>query len=92
MPVWSALSERADALRRTLPPRPQAAHDRWVWLRELDPEQERQAALLDHLDALCLHLAGRCALGCAAGDPMPSAALEEADGFTGEATLNWRGT
>ncbi|ATL31522.1 hypothetical protein [Streptomyces formicae] len=53
---------------------------------------ERQAALHDHLDALCRSLAGRCALGHAADDPMPSTALEEADGLTGEANLNWRGT
>ncbi|MGV2914689.1 hypothetical protein [Streptomyces alfalfae] len=81
-PVWSALWERADALRRALPDRPADPHGRWQWLRSLDPAQARQAALLDHLDALCLHLAGRHALGYRADDPLPEAALDAADGFT----------
>lgn len=84
-PVWSALSERADALRRALPRRPEAARDRWQWMRSLTPVQARQVALLDHLDTLCLHLAGRHALGYA-DDPLPAAALDAADGFTSEHT------
>ncbi|MCZ1011939.1 hypothetical protein [Streptomyces lydicus] len=81
MPVWNTLAERADALRRALPSRPQTAAERCGWLRSLTPAQARRAALLDRLDALCGHLAGRPALGYSPDDPMPAAALEEAEGF-----------
>lgn len=82
--VWNALTERADAIRRALPPRPADARGRWRWLRSLDEDQARRAALLDRLDALCAHVAGRPALGYDPGDLLPAAALEEADGFTSE--------
>ncbi|WP_406153134.1 hypothetical protein OG217_05465 [Streptomyces sp. NBC_01023] len=49
-------------------------------------DQARRAALLDRLDALCEHVSGRPALGYEPGDPLPAAALEEADGFTDSAT------
>ncbi|WP_435244286.1 hypothetical protein [Streptomyces sioyaensis] len=84
LPVWNALAERADAIRRALPPRPQHARNRWQWLHSLDADQARRAALLDQLDALCVHIAGRPAPGYAPNDPLPAAALEEADGFTNE--------
>ncbi|WP_106976274.1 hypothetical protein [Streptomyces rimosus] len=84
VPVWNALSSRADALRRSLPPRPDAASGRYEWWRALDAEQARRAALLDRLNALCGHLAGRPALGYDPSDPMPDEALEEADGFVSE--------
>lgn len=81
LPVWNILAERADAIRRALPPRPGPALERLAWLRSLSPEQARRAALLDRLDALCGHIAGRPAPGYAPDDPMPDAALEEAEGF-----------
>ncbi|MFI5859308.1 hypothetical protein [Streptomyces parvulus] len=84
LPVWNALAERADTIRRALPPRiGELPHERYWWLRSLNPEQARRAALLDRLDALCGHLAGRPAFGYPADEPIPAAALEEADGFTG---------
>ncbi|MEU7228860.1 hypothetical protein [Streptomyces chrestomyceticus] len=82
LPVWNALAERADALRRALPARPDDAVDRWQWWQGMTAEQQRRAALLERLDALCGHIAGRPALGYAPYDPLPLAALEEADGFT----------
>ncbi|MFI6686651.1 hypothetical protein [Streptomyces sp. NPDC050485] len=82
VPVWNALAERADALRRSLPPRPATAHDRYVWLRTLDAEQARRAALLDRIESLRDHVAGRPALGYAPDVPLPRAALEEVEGFT----------
>ncbi|MGG7574156.1 hypothetical protein [Streptomyces sirii] len=84
VPVRKALADRADSIRRALPPRPVGARSRWAWLRSLDEDQARRAALLDRLDALCAHLAGRPALGYDPGDPLPTAALEESDGFTSE--------
>ncbi|WP_030780766.1 hypothetical protein [Streptomyces sp. NRRL S-920] len=84
--VRQTLVERADTIRRSLPPRPADAQDRHAWLCSLDDDQARRAALLDRLDALCGHLADRPALGYAPGDPLPAAALEEADGFTSETT------
>ncbi|MET9528195.1 hypothetical protein [Streptomyces coeruleorubidus] len=86
LPVWNVLAERADGIRRSLPPRPETALERFAWLRSLNPEQERRAALLAHLDALCGHLAGRPALGYPADDPMPDAALQEAEGFNPQLT------
>lgn len=86
LPVWNTLSARAEALRRDLPPRPAAAAGRFAWLRSLTPEQARDAALLDHLDALCGHLGGKPALGYAADDPLPDAALEAAEGFNPQLT------
>ncbi|MGW0562872.1 hypothetical protein ACWDZ4_20190 [Streptomyces sp. NPDC003016] len=82
--VRDILSERAGALRRALPSRPDTPAGRYAWWRALSPAQQRQAALLDRLDALCGHLAGRPALGYADDDPIPDAALEAADGFTSE--------
>ncbi|WP_167163116.1 hypothetical protein [Streptomyces sp. MBT27] len=81
MPVWNTLSERADQLRRALPPRPESVDGRYRWWRLLDAEQQRQAALLDRLDALCGHLAGRPALGYAPHELLPDDALHEAVGF-----------
>ncbi|WP_433860215.1 hypothetical protein [Streptomyces kronopolitis] len=81
LPVWNTLAERADAIRRALPPRPGTPQGHLRWLRSLTPEQQRRAALLDRLDALCGHIAGRPALGYVADDPMPEAALQEAEGF-----------
>ncbi|MFF4038215.1 hypothetical protein [Streptomyces sp. NPDC001816] len=86
VPVWNTLAARADAIRRCLPPRPETAVERLAWLRSLSPEQARMAVLLDRLDALCGHLAGRPALGCAADDPLPDAALQEAEGFNRQLT------
>lgn len=82
LPVWNALAERADALRRALPARPDDAVQRLTWWQGMTEEQQRQAVLLEHLDALRGHIAGRPALGYAQDDPMPLAALEEAEGFT----------
>lgn len=84
VPVWNALADRADALRRSLPPRPEAAGDRFAWWRTLTPTQARDATALEHLDALCEHIkgSGRPAPGYAPDDPLPEAALEAADGFT----------
>lgn len=81
-PVRAALAARTATVRAGLPPRPVRAVDRFTWLRSLGPGQARDAALLDRLEALAGHLTGRPALGCAAGDPMPTAALEAVDGFT----------
>ncbi|MFC8538047.1 hypothetical protein ACFUJY_29605 [Streptomyces sp. NPDC057249] len=86
LPVWNALAERADGLRRALPDRPENAEERFQWLRALSPAQARRAELLDRLDALCGHLAGRPAPGYAPDDSLPDAALEAADGFCGEET------
>lgn len=86
LPVWNALAERADAIRRALPARPEMAEERLRWLRGLSPEQERRAALLDHLDALCGHIEGRPALGYDPDNPLPDAALEASDGFCGDDT------
>ncbi|MFD0352948.1 hypothetical protein ACFVHW_04250 [Streptomyces sp. NPDC127110] len=84
LPVWNALADRADTLRRSLPPRPDDGPGRFEWSRSLNPAQARRAAVLDRLDALCGHLAGRPAAGYHADDPLPEAALEEADGFTSD--------
>ncbi|MFF8478700.1 hypothetical protein [Streptomyces sp. NPDC015414] len=81
MPVWNILTRRADGIRRDLPPRPEAPTERLAWLRSLNPEQARRAALLDHLDALRGHVTGCPALGYAIDDPMPEPALQEAEGF-----------
>ncbi|MGW2747344.1 hypothetical protein [Streptomyces sp. NPDC001450] len=86
LPVWNTLAERADGIRRSLPARPETAAERLAWLQSLSPEQARRAALLDRLEALCGHLAGRPALGYAADDPMPDAALQEAEGFNRQLT------
>ncbi|MFB6505540.1 hypothetical protein ACFC07_22385 [Streptomyces sp. NPDC056099] len=86
LPVWNTLSERADGIRRALPPRPETPEGRLRWLQSLTPEQQRRAALLDHLDALCGHLDGRPALGYNPDDPMPDAALQEAEGFNSRLT------
>ncbi|MFH9068729.1 hypothetical protein [Streptomyces alboflavus] len=86
LPVWNTLSARAEALRRDLPPRPAAPAGHFAWLRSLTPEQARDAALLDHLDALCGHLDGKPALGYAPDDPLPEAALEAAEGFNPQLT------
>ncbi|MFI2762001.1 hypothetical protein ACH5A3_24555 [Streptomyces echinatus] len=87
MPVWNTLAARAEGIRRALPPRPGTARERLAWLRSLDPEQARHAALLDHLDALCGHISGRRpALGYAADDSLPDAALQEAEGFNRQLT------
>ncbi|MFJ5142986.1 hypothetical protein [Streptomyces sp. NPDC088707] len=82
LPVWNALADRADTIRRALPRRPEGAEERYEWVLSLAPGQARQAALLDRLDALCAHLAGRPMIGCSPADPLPVAALDEADGFT----------
>ncbi|MER5301365.1 hypothetical protein ABT039_18085 [Streptomyces lasiicapitis] len=84
VPVRTALAERADTIRRSLPPRPTDVRARHAWLCSLDEDQARRAALLDQLDALCGHLDGRPAPGYDPGDPLPAAALEEADGFVGQ--------
>ncbi|MFJ3842359.1 hypothetical protein ACIPY6_43745 [Streptomyces sp. NPDC090054] len=81
VPVWHALVNRAGVLRHVLPPCPEDVPGRFAWWRSLSSAQARDAALLDRLDALCGHLAGRPAPGYAADDPLPDAALEEADGF-----------
>ncbi|WP_030558819.1 hypothetical protein [Streptomyces aureocirculatus] len=86
LPVWNTLSARAESLRRALPPRPDAPAARYAWLCSLTPEQARDAALLDHLDALCGHLAGHPALGYDADDPLPDAALQAAEGFNPQLT------
>ncbi|MFH8465989.1 hypothetical protein [Streptomyces sp. NPDC017991] len=87
VPVRNALAQRADAIRSSLPPRPlDDARARLVWLRSLDQDQARRAALLHRLDALCEHVSGSPALGYDPRDPLPAAALEEADGFTDAAT------
>ncbi|MER5482577.1 hypothetical protein ABT024_05085 [Streptomyces sp. NPDC002812] len=83
VPVWNALADRADTLRRALPTRPEDARGRFEWWRSLSAGQARDAALLDRLDALCGHLAGRPALGWCADDLLPVAALDEVDGFLG---------
>ncbi|MEU5239717.1 hypothetical protein ACH4UR_25335 [Streptomyces lydicus] len=64
-----------------MPPRLETAMERYDWLRSLTPAQARRAALLDHLDVLCAHLAGRPALGYSPDDQVPAAALEEAEGY-----------
>jgi hypothetical protein len=81
LPVWNTLAKRADAIRRALPPRPETPQECHHWLQALTSEQARRVALLDHLDALCGHIDGRPALGCNPDDPMPEAALQEAEGF-----------
>ncbi|WP_333779265.1 hypothetical protein [Streptomyces sp. IBSBF 3136] len=81
MPVWNILTERADGIRRDLPLRPETTPECLAWLHALNPEQARRAALLDHLDALRGHVIGCPALGYAVDDPMPDAALQEAEGF-----------
>ncbi|MFF8729355.1 hypothetical protein ACF073_23070 [Streptomyces sp. NPDC015171] len=86
LPVWKTLSGRADAIRRTLPPCPGTAEERHSWLCSLTPEQARHAALLERLDALCEHIAGRPALGYSADNPLPDAALQEAEGFNPQLT------
>ncbi|MFJ9200952.1 hypothetical protein [Streptomyces flaveolus] len=87
VPVWNTLAKRADSIRRALPPRPgELPHERYWWLRSLNPEQARDAALLDRLDALCGHLVGRPALGYPDDEPIPAAALEEAEGFNPQLT------
>jgi hypothetical protein len=86
LPVWNTLAARADGIRRSLPPRPDTSLERFAWMQSLSPEQARSVALLDRLDALCGHLAGRPALGHGADDPMPDAALEEAEGFNPQLT------
>ncbi|MBT2396280.1 hypothetical protein [Streptomyces sp. ISL-100] len=86
VPVRNALAERADAIRSSLPPRPLDTRACFIWLHSLDQDQARRAALLDRLTALCEHVSGRPALGYEPGDPLPAAALEEADGFTDTAT------
>ncbi|MFK0294303.1 hypothetical protein ACIQU6_28055 [Streptomyces sp. NPDC090442] len=83
VPVWNALAERADAIRRSLPPRPNDPHGHYVWLRSLDDDQARRAELLDRLDSLCAHISGRPVPGYASDDPLPVAALDEVDGFIG---------
>ncbi|MFF0754479.1 hypothetical protein [Streptomyces sp. NPDC004267] len=80
-PLQNALAERADTIRQALPARPEGPEERLAWLQALGQEDARQAALLDRLDALCAHLAGRPALGYPADVPIPEAALEEAEGF-----------
>ncbi|MEU1221321.1 hypothetical protein [Streptomyces microflavus] len=80
--VRAALAARVDKLRTSLPARPTTALERFTWWKSLDPGQARDAALLDHLEALCAHLDGRPALGVAPDDPMPEAALDAAEGFT----------
>ncbi|MFJ8752210.1 hypothetical protein ACIREO_23180 [Streptomyces sp. NPDC102441] len=86
VPVRSVLTERAEGIRRTLPPRPSDVRDQYEWLRSLDENQARRAALLDRLDALCGHLSGCPNPGYDPADPLPAEALEEADGFTSETT------
>ncbi|MEU3501588.1 hypothetical protein ABZ726_12700 [Streptomyces hundungensis] len=81
LPVWNAMSERADSLRRALPPRPDDVAGRYEWWRLLDARQQRQAEILGRLDALCGHLAGRPALGYDPAQRLPDAALHEAQGF-----------
>ncbi|WP_370418960.1 hypothetical protein AB8O64_10920 [Streptomyces sp. QH1-20] len=81
----AAITGPARTWRSPVRPRPADAHGRWAWLRSLDEDQAHRAALLDCLDALCAHIAGRPALGDHPGDPLPAAALEEADGFISEA-------
>ncbi|MGW4567670.1 hypothetical protein ACWEN3_36570 [Streptomyces sp. NPDC004561] len=81
MPVWNILTSRADGIRRDLPPCPETTEERLEWLRSLNPEQARLAALLGHLDALRGHITGCPALGYVVDDPMPDAALQEAEGF-----------
>ncbi|MFI1765170.1 hypothetical protein ACH41H_24365 [Streptomyces sp. NPDC020800] len=85
-PVWNALADRAETLRRALPSRPESGSARYQWLRSLSPEQARTVALLERLEALCGHLSGCPAPGFAPDDPLPEAALEEADGFTNAVT------
>nr|WP_202489686.1 hypothetical protein [Streptomyces sp. SID8381] len=65
-----------------MPERPEPGAARYEWLRSLTSVQARRAALWDHLDALCGHLAGRPALGYRADDVLPEAALQEAEGFS----------
>lgn len=86
VPVWNTLTARADGLRRALPPRPDTPEGRFAWLCSLTAAQARDAALLDHIDALCAHLAGHPALGYAPNDPLPEAALEAAEGFNPQLT------
>ena len=84
VPLWNALAERADTIRRALPARPEEAGERLRWLQALNAEEARRAALLDRLDALCAHLADRPTLAYPTSVPIPEAALEEAEGFVGE--------
>ncbi|GAB1333489.1 hypothetical protein ACE1SV_00790 [Streptomyces sp. E-15] len=86
LPVRKTLAARADGIRRDLPPRPGTAADRLAWLRSLSPEQARRAALMDRLDALCEHITGHPAPGYSDADPMPDAALQEAEGFNRQLT------
>jgi hypothetical protein len=87
VPVWNTLAKRADSIRRALPPCiGELPPERYWWLRSLNPEQARRAALLDRRDALCGHLAGRPALSYPAGESIPAAALEEAEGFNPQLT------
>ncbi|MGW2654400.1 hypothetical protein ACWC1D_12210 [Streptomyces sp. NPDC001478] len=83
-PVRQALAGRAEAIRRTLPVRPDGAEERWQWWQGMTSDQRRRAALMENLDTLCRHVAGCPALGYAPTDPLPLAALEEVDGFTSE--------
>ncbi|MFF4189301.1 hypothetical protein ACFYZ9_39550 [Streptomyces sp. NPDC001691] len=59
LPVWNELSVRADHLRRSLPPRPDDSRRLFNWWTALGPAQACRAVLLDPLDALCGHIAGR---------------------------------
>jgi hypothetical protein len=86
LPVWNTLAERADGIRRALPPPPELPEERFRWLQSLTLDQQRRAALLDHLDALCGHIAGRPAPGFSPHDPMPDAALQETEGFNPQLT------
>lgn len=84
-PVRDALAGRVEQLRARLPARPDESRKRHAWLCGLTPDEQRQAALLDRLIALRQHLDGEPALGYAREDLLPSAALEEAEGFSGKA-------
>lgn len=83
-PVRRALARRAGIVRQGLPPRPATAAERYRWWRSLESGECRQATLLDHLEVLCGHLVGHPALGFAAEDALPAAALDAADGFVTE--------
>lgn len=84
--LCAVLRARADSLWLTLPPRPATPAGRYAWWRALDSGQSRQVMLVEHLDVLCQHLAGRPALGYDPHDPLPREALEAADGFTTDET------
>ncbi|WP_327359559.1 hypothetical protein [Streptomyces sp. NBC_01304] len=82
--VQDKLCERAEQLRRALPPRPEDALARFRWWRSLDADQGRRAMLMERLDALSDRLRDHPAIGRDPLGSLPAEALEEAEGFDEE--------